>query len=129
MGCLSRESISASPLRTRREDVPEWGGYVWLHELSGTELEAWESLARANGAAIAAGSAVRFARAGLLAHCIRDDDGKRLYDDSQIEELSGRAGYVLDRLFESARKLNKLGAEEVEAVAKNSEATPAPASI
>lgn len=125
MGLLTAaEILAAEDVRLEQVPVPEWGGDVYIRNLTGRALDAYQfSLADEKGE-------LDFTdrRAKLLARCLCDDKGKRLFSEAQIEALSGKSGDVLDRLFVIAERHNKLDRDSREALGKNSTATSADAS-
>lgn len=113
------EILAAEDVRLEKVSVPEWKGDVYVRNLTGRALDAYQfSLADDKGE-------LDFTdrRAKLLARCLCDDKGKRLFNEQQIEVLSGKSADVLVRLFDIAEKHNKLDKESREAIAKNSAAT------
>lgn len=113
------EILAAEDVRLEKVSVPEWNGDVYVRNLTGRALDAYQfSLADDKGE-------LDFTdrRAKLLARCLCDDKGKRLFNEQQIEALSGKSADVLVRLFDIAEKHNKLDKESREAIAKNSAAT------
>ena len=126
MALLSKAQITSADDR-KWEDVcvPEWGGTVRLLALSGTDREAWELSTMVMGPN---GSVQRRnlvdARAKLLAKCLIDEDGHRLFTDKEVKDLSAKSGAVIDRLFDIARRMSGLGKDAVEAKAGNFEAGP-----
>ena len=48
-----------------------------------------------------------------------DENGNRLFGDKDHKELGQKAASALDRIFETAQRLNALGNEDVEALVKN----------
>lgn len=120
MGVLTAaEILAAEDLRLEKVSVPEWKGDVYVRNLTGRALDAYQfSLADEKGE-------LDFTdrRAKLLARCLCDDKGKRLFSEAQIEALSGKSADVLVRLFDIAEKHNRLDKKSREAIAKNSAAT------
>jgi hypothetical protein len=126
MALLSKEQITSADDRKWEDvDVPEWGGTVRLLALSGTDREAWELSTMVMGPN---GSVQRRnlvdARAKLLAKCLIDEDGQRLFTDKEVKDLSAKSGAVIDRLFDIARRMSGLGKDAVEAKQGNSGAGP-----
>lgn len=60
-------------------------------------------------------------RAKLLARCLCDKDGKRLFTEADIEALGRKSAIPLDQLIEAASRVNRMTAESVEELRKNSE--------
>lgn len=56
-------------------------------------------------------------RSKFLARVLSDKDGKRLFNDDQVKNLSTKSGDVMDRLFKLAMSHNSLTEEDVEELA------------
>lgn len=122
-----RDVFKTIPRKTVDVELDEVGTFR-LREMSGTERDRFE---------IAAFKEVDgkrtveplYLRARLVAMCLVDDAGARVYSDDQIAELSDEApASVIAKLFEAAQKLNGLDAAAVEAAAKNLQSGPPAAS-
>lgn len=119
MARLTRDEIlKALDLPTEELEVPEWGGSVLVRGMTGTERDAFEveivsmhgkkaELQREN------------IRAKLVARCIVDDEGKRVFTDADVEKLGQKSASALDRVFEVAQRLSGLTKGDVEALEKN----------
>lgn len=126
MPILTKQQIlEADDLQVETIEVPEWGGEVLVRGLSGTERDAWEqsiidmkqAAARKNGA----GLDYDFAnfRAKLVARCIVDEDGQRLFGEGEIGLLGKKSAAALDRVFAVAQRLSGLSSQDVEELTKN----------
>jgi hypothetical protein len=58
-------------------------------------------------------------RARLLVRCICDAGGKRLFADSDVEQIAALPAKVVDPLFEVAQRLSGMGAKDVESLSGN----------
>lgn len=111
------EIIGKDDLATEVVEVPEWGGEVILRTLTASERDAYEaSIFKPGGK-----SDYQNLRSKLLARCMVDDKGKRLFKDSEVDTLGAKSARVLDRLFDRAQKLNGMGAKDAEEMLKNLE--------
>ena len=114
---------------------PEWDGTVTLQGLTGTQRDAFEASCRQVMPAVGGRqpevvARLENVRAKLLVKCIIDPEtGERVFTEQQINALGEKSGKVLDRLFEKASELSGLSEEDVEDLAKNSEAGPAGSSL
>lgn len=108
--------LGASDIVTERVDVPEWGGYVYMRALTGKERDLFEEsmIDRNTRKGQSAKMKVDNVRAGLVARCLVDADGKRKFNDSQISALGEKSALVLDRLFDKASQLSGIGANDVD---------------
>lgn len=111
---LTREQIlAADDIKRQAVKVPEWGGDVFVKVMTGEERDAFEL------DTLAEGRDRRNIRAKLLARCLCDDNGKRLFTDAEIAALAAKSGGALNRLFDVAIKLNRIGNDEIEELEKN----------
>ncbi len=68
-------------------------------------------------------------RAKIVARCVVDDDGNRLFSDADITALGEKSGAPIDRIFTVAARLSGMGEEDAETMAANfAEADGAPSS-
>ena len=56
-------------------------------------------------------------RAKLLARCLCDEHGERLFNDAEVEALGAKSAAALDRVFKVAQTLNGIGEKEIEELA------------
>lgn len=109
---LNRDAILARPALPRESvEVPEWGGPVFVREMTGVERDRFE-------ATHAKAPNDNF-RARLAAATICDDAGKRLFSEADVAALGEASSVALDRIGEAALRLNKFGDKQAEAGAKN----------
>lgn len=118
MAVLSKEQIlAAHDLATEDVDVSEWGGAVRLRLLTGTERARFEDEvldARSKGKELP-----RF-KLKLLALCLVDDAGNRLFTDAELDALGKKSAKVIEVLFDACRRMNGLAQDAVEEEEKNS---------
>lgn len=106
--------LAADDKKVVDHEVPEWGGSVKLRVMTGTERDRFES------EFVGGNKSVEMVRAKLVAKCLCDDDGKRLFTEQEIPELGEKSAAVLDRLFSECMKLNRFSKNDVDDLAKNS---------
>lgn len=112
---LSKSAIlAADDKKMVDHDVPEWGGSVKLRVMTGTERDRFES------EFVGGNKNVEMVRAKLVAKCLCDDDGQRLFSEKEIPELGEKSAAVLDRLFAECMRLNRFSKNDVDDLAKNS---------
>lgn len=95
-------------------EVPEWGGSVKIRVMTGTERDRFE------GEFVGNNKSVDMVRAKLVAKCLCDDDGNRLFTEQEVPQLGDRSAAVLDKLFAACMKLNRFTKDDVEEMAGNS---------
>ncbi len=115
MGILTKDAIlAAQDIKTETVQVPEWSGEVIVQTLTGTGKDAFEQGCfedRKNGKVNIRGR--------LVAACVVDEQGKRLFTEQDIEALGRKSAKALDRVFEIASRLNVITAQDIEALEKN----------
>lgn len=124
MSLLTREQIlKADDLPYEDVEVPEWGGVVRVRTLTGAERDAWEQsiiTMQANGKkAPTMQRRLDNLRAKLVARCLIDDAGARLFTDKDIAALGQKSAAALSRVFEVAQRLNGLTENDVEELVEN----------
>lgn len=125
MGLLSKSDIlSATDITYDEVTVPQWGGSVRLKLMGGKERGEWDSLIAARSTADDRVPNQREIRATLVALCLVDSEGHRLFASKEdIAALDAKSAEAIDFLYERCRKLNRLGKYATEEAAKNSDAT------
>lgn len=115
MAFLSKAAIlAAKDQKMVAVDVPEWGGTANIRVMTGTERDRFES------EFVGGNKGVDMVRAKLVAKCLCDEDGNRLFTEQEIPALGEKSAAVLDKLFTQCMKLNRFTKEDVEDLAGNS---------
>ena len=103
----AEQILAADDLLAEVVPVPEWGGSVRIVTLSRAEKDDWQdSLTQAKGKKVAVN--LKNVTAKLLALCIVDENGKRLFRPDQVEALGAKSALACDRCFQAAARLNGL---------------------
>ena len=129
MAYLTREAIlSKDDIQIEELHVPQWGGTVRVRGMSGTEREMFEkSVSRekpsGNRTARRAGNTTTEVvreelRAKLVAWCVVDDSGGRVFTDEDIPNLNAKSGAALERVVEVAMRLSGMGDDDVDDLAQ-----------
>lgn len=122
---LSREAIlEAKDRDTVEVDCPEWGGTVLVRGMTGRERDAFETSMveqRGRGAPTQNLSNVR---AKLVARCVVDDDGERLFTDADVAALGDKSAAPVDRIFEVASRLSGIGDQDMKEMARDFSLAP-----
>jgi hypothetical protein len=104
---LGRDAILAAPdLATQDVEVPEWGGTVRLRMMNGQERDAFEASCMVSKADGTQEFNMRNLRARLVAVTLVDAEGKRLFNEGDVDALGRKSAKALGRVFEVASKLN-----------------------
>lgn len=94
-------------------EVPEWKGTVRVRGLTGRERDAYEaSLLDQRGRSTKAN--LQNARTKLVVLAVHNPDGSRMFNESQISELSSKSAAALDRIWQKARDLSGMSDEDIE---------------
>ncbi len=119
MTLLTKDAIlSASDLQHEDVAVPEWGGTVRVRVMTGAERAQFEASAvtTANGRREPDLSNYQ---AKLLALCLIDEHGHRMFSEADVEALGGKSSQALLRVFLVAQRINGLGLAAIEDARKN----------
>lgn len=116
-----REAILSgedSYLQLREVPVPEWGVSVWIRGMNSFERDAFE-------ASLPDGpERLKNFRAKLAVMSCFDQDGSRLFQPEDTEQLGKKSGSALDRIAGLALRLSGISREEVDAAKKDSPGEP-----
>jgi len=112
-GLLGRDAIlAAADLPERTVAVPAWGGMVRVRGLTAREVLRWQA---------AYEDAEPWRRIlGLVALCIVDGTGARLFTEADLEALAGKSPAAIRQVFDRCLEVNGLDAQATESAAKNS---------
>jgi len=114
MTMLSKDQIlSATDAKIVKLEVPEWGGHIFLKNMSGTERDQFEAETYVQKGKNIEFNRVNF-RARLLVRAICDEQGTNIFTRKDIDALGKKSAKALDRCFSAAQKLNGLSNEDVE---------------
>lgn len=116
---LTLEQIKAADDRPFKVvAVPEWGGEVRVGTMTAKERDDYEYTI------IAAGKSnpderIENIRAILVCRCVHNDDGTRMFADSDAGWLGNKGAAAVARVFDVAAKLNRITKADQEELAKN----------
>lgn len=118
---LTKEAIlTANDLVTEDVEVPEWGGTVRVRAISGAERDAFEqAIVTRKGKNVTTNLAN--IRAKMVALCVVDEHGQRLFGDKDVLLLGTKSAAALDRVFTVAQQLAGLTDKDVDELAENLE--------
>jgi hypothetical protein len=116
---LSKDDIlKAEDLRTEEVEVPEWAGSVLVRGLTGRERDEYEgSVLEQRGNRMVPNTAN--VRAKLIVKCVIDEDGKRIFADTDANALGEKSGAAVDRVFEVAARLSRLQENDVKELSQD----------
>jgi len=130
MAILTRLQLDDIKLRTKQLTVVEWGGDIIIRELTGTERDAYETSIFGTTAPVKGKDRqlnLANARARLVALCLIDENGARLYKDNEVYLLGKLPASGLDKVYDECRILSGITDEdnqEIEQAIKNSQVDP-----
>ena len=114
--------LQADDLPSTWVGTPEWGtktSGVYVRGMTGRERDSYEGKV----AGLESGQTGKMnyvnMRASLVALCVCDESGSRLFTEEQVESLGAKSGAVLDRLFDICRSLSGMGEDAIKNSAKN----------
>lgn len=124
------EILEAKDLEFEDVPVPEWGAgkEVRLMSLTGTQRDSFEDKSLVQKGTNAKMNLVNM-RARLLALCIVDENGKRMFSDIEVNLLGQKNAKVLERLFSKAQEMNGMTEKDVEDLTEGFSGDPSEASI
>lgn len=124
MGLLTKEQIfGKKDIAFEEVKVPEWAEgdadtlLVW--DLGGDERDEYEASLRRKSGDKTEFSLVG-ARSKLVALTVRDEGGKRIFEDHEIIQLGRKSSKALQRLYEVAARRCGLSKDSEEELVKNS---------
>ena len=120
MGHLGKEDIlKAADNDPEEVNVPEWGGVVLVRGMTGRERDAFEVSLMTPGRGGKRVMDPANVRAKVVTRCVVDDDGNRLFTDSDVVEIGGKSAAALERVYAVAARLSGLSDEDQEAMARD----------
>ena len=115
--------LQANDIKTEIVSVPEWGGDVCVKGMTGTERDNFEaSIVQMRGSSQTVN--MKNVRAKLASLAICDEEGKRLFSDTDVMELSKKSAAALQRVFKVASRLSGIGDEDVKGLAGGLQENP-----
>lgn len=109
---LSKDEILKAPLLRELVPVPEWGGEVWVQEMSA--LTRTEFLAQ-----IKPDTPDPIFHAMMAALSIVDEHGEVLFGLEEVQALEAKSETALRRVSKVAIRLSVLGTAELEKLEEN----------
>jgi hypothetical protein len=107
----ANDILGSVDVKKEAVEVPEWGGTVYVTEMTGTGRDAYERLIFDEGSGKLN---LENVRAKLLVCSLIDEDGNHLFKPEDHIKLGKKSSKVLDKLFGIARDLNKITADAID---------------
>jgi hypothetical protein len=107
---LRSRILASDDIKIEKISIPEWGGDYFVKIISGTDRDAFEESYSEQK--------MKAFRVRFLVLCLCEENGNRLFKDEDAPELGKKSSVVINRVFESAWKINAFTPEAVEALGK-----------
>jgi len=115
---LTKDQIlAAEDVKVEEVEVPEWGGVVLVRGMTGIERDEFESKLVV-GEGPNAKVDTRNVRAKLVAFCVVDEEGNRIFSDADVELLGKKSAAALQRVFDVAQRLSGMKEDSVKQAIK-----------
>jgi hypothetical protein len=102
---LTREQILGMDDLPREEvRIPEWKGSVYVRALTGDERDQLERMIAKDSVS----------RAKIVALCVVDVKGERLFKEKDVAALAGKHGAALEKIVSAALRFNLLTDDAIE---------------
>lgn len=116
---LTRDKIFAKAPEFRRErvEVPQWGGHVYVQQISAKDFEAWQDwIVKQENA-----KNPQSHRAAFIVDCVCDENGKAIFTErSDLNVLGEHQNAVIDLLYDACKRVNLVDKTALEDAEKNS---------
>jgi hypothetical protein len=109
---------SANDVKTRKVDVPEWGGHLFVKEFSGKQRDEFDSAVakKSKNGVVADVTGLRVLMC-ILACC--DEARNAIFSKQDADALGEKSAAVLQRIFDAASELNGMKAEQADGDKEN----------
>lgn len=114
--------LESNDLQRVAVPVPEWGGddcCVYVRTLTAAERDHFEGSMLEDRGGKSKATNLKNIRARFAVLTVVDEEGTRIFEDSDAEELGKKSAQVVDRLFSAAQKQNGMSADDVDELAGN----------
>ena len=106
MALTKDQILGAVDFKYEEVDVPEWGGSVRLRGLSASERDEFE-------ASIGVTQDLTNMRSRLVVNCLTDEEGNRLFKNSEAKQLGDKNANVVNILFDMCRHLSGMSDDDL----------------
>lgn len=125
-GDLKSRILNYDDLQTEIIEVPEWGDIkIEVRGMNGRERAGFMKRTTSDGGEV---SFEKFYAELIIATVYDPDDGSKVFEPADRDNINGKSGAALERIASKAQKLSGLGATDVEEAVGKSEETPKSAS-
>jgi hypothetical protein len=116
---LREKILGADDLQTEMVDCLTWGVKIYVTTMSAADRDSFEQsmLKKVKGKQVTSLDNVR-ARLAVRVCC--DEEGNRIFNDSDADELGKKSASEMDKIFSVAQRLNGLSDQDIEELEGNS---------
>ncbi len=117
--------LASDDLPRKKLRIPVWNVTLYIQTLTALEYEAMQDdLKKWRKDHHYGEDSVRFLHPFFASRLAVNEDGSRVFKDSDIPRLAKKSCAALTKLVNAGMKLNGISEDEVEELAKNSEPVP-----
>jgi hypothetical protein len=109
---LREQILAATDIQEEELYIFEWKAKVRVRALTAAQIERY-------GAQVEKAQRDGTVRALLVVQSCYDQDGNRIFEESDAPSLAAKSGSAVRRLFDCASRLNALSEREVEEIEGN----------
>ncbi len=117
-----QDVLDIEDIETEIVQVPEWKRAVRLKVLSAAERDAFE----ASTVSMKGGKQkpnLANLRARLVARCMVDSNGNRVFESGNVARLGNKSSKALDRLFTKCQEMNGFSDKDIEELTEDFDET------
>jgi hypothetical protein len=123
MAFLDRDTIlDFDDIQVHEVPVPEWGGKVRLKVLTAAERDAFEATTVTSKGGKQKPNLANL-RARLVARCLVDGNGNRIFESGDVARLGNKSSAALDRLFSKCQEINGFTEKDIEEMTEDFDKT------
>ena len=113
MNLSKQDILKQHKIQVESVQVPEWQGEVFVRQMTAKQRDDFESSMLGNNK-----NRYKNIRGRLAAFCLCDENGQRLFDDKDAEQLGDLQASALDRLLPVIQRLNGMSNDDLEELKK-----------
>ena len=115
---VEKAVFGLNDITSEEVQVPEWKTSVWVRSMTLDERDAWEaSIVETKGGETKQNLKDFYSK--LIVKTAVDEQGNRLFEDSDIPRLQKKSARAMGRIFKAAQRLNGIGQDATDGLEKN----------
>ena len=107
--------LRAKKLKRELVSVPEWGGYIWVQEMTAEERDRFDSWVVGRKTGDQTGMRLR-----VVLHTAINEDGSMMFSELDIDDLKDKSGCAVVTISNAGLKLSGMSEEAKSEEVKNS---------